>query len=185
MEILISFALIIHHLPFFSLHQTQERWAGLRYSALRCDFKQVLQFSTFWMCCEGESLKGKDDQQQPLGNGCRGALHSCIHGMSGSLEVIKCSTVARCLWCVYVGFLGLDWSSLWHSLNQKSWRDFRGGPVPTTPGSQYRGLGFHSSLWNELLNAKTKSLHAANINIKMPQLKIQHATEIEDPASCN
>ena len=185
MEILISFALVIHHLPFFSLHQTKERWAGLRYSALRCDFKQVLQCSTFWMCCEGECLKGKHDQQQPLGNGCQGALHSFIHGMSGSVEVIKCSVVARCLWYVYVGFLGLDWSSLWHNLNQKELEGLPWWSSAYDSRLPMQGPGFHSWLWNELLNAKTKSLHAANINIKVPQLKIQHATEIEDPVSCN
>ena len=62
MEILIPFTFIIHCLPFFSLDQA--KWAGLKDSALRCGFKQVTEFSTFWMWFEDEYLQGKDKQHQ-------------------------------------------------------------------------------------------------------------------------
>ena len=62
MEILIPFTFIIHCLSFFSLDQA--KWAGLKDGALRCGFKQVTEFSTFWMWFEDECLQGKDKQHQ-------------------------------------------------------------------------------------------------------------------------
>ena len=39
--------------------------------------------------------------------------------ISGSVEIIKCIDVVRCLWNAYVGFLGLPDLPLWHNLKQK------------------------------------------------------------------
>ena len=39
--------------------------------------------------------------------------------ISGSVEIIKCIDVVRCLWNAYVGFLGLPDLPLWHHLKQK------------------------------------------------------------------